>query len=101
MNGLSFSSQPTSGQYIQRHRHAGRRRRQLILDIIGAVPANGSAFTLTTGGAVVNWLPANPGEANLAVTQSVDARAGGGRHAAELRDHGHQRRSSRGRQRRR
>ena len=34
------------------------------------MPADGSAFTLTTGGAVVNWL-GNAGEANLAVTQTV------------------------------
>ena len=36
----------------------------------GAVPADGSAFTLEAGGAEVNWL-GNPGEANLAVTQTV------------------------------
>ena len=42
----------------------------LILDILGAVPADGSAFTGISGGAIVNWIP-NPGEANLAVTQTV------------------------------
>ena len=35
-----------------------------------AVPADGSAATSTNGGAVVNWL-SDPGDANLAVTQSV------------------------------
>ena len=68
INGVSFSTQPTSGQYIQANdtplRAGADPRRE------GAVPADGSAFTLTTGGAVVNWL-GNPGEANLAVTQTV------------------------------
>ena len=37
---------------------------------MGAVPADGSADTQTLGGAIVNWV-FNPGEANLAVVQSV------------------------------
>ena len=70
MNGLSFSTQPTSGQYIRATDTLDAGAALLILDVIGAVPADGSAFTLTTGGADVNWL-GNPGEANLAVTQTV------------------------------
>ena len=41
-----------------------------MLDVLGAVPADGSADTQTLGGAIVNWV-FNPGEANLAVVQSV------------------------------
>ena len=91
MNGLSFSTQPTSGQYL-RVNDTLPAGPALILDVIGAVPADGAAFTLTTGGAVVNWL-GNPGEANLAVTPDGGAGAGRGRHAADLRHHRHQRRS--------
>ena len=69
MNGLSFSSQPTSGQYVSAT-DTQPGGALLILDVTGAVPADGSAFTLETGGAEVNWL-GNPGEANLAVTQTV------------------------------
>ena len=70
MNGLSFSTQPTTGQYVQandtldagptldpRHHRRGA----------GAMARRSRR---TSGGAVVNWLP-NPGEANLAVTQTV------------------------------
>ena len=69
MNGVSFSTLPTTGQYVQANDtlDAGP---VLILDIIGAVPADGSAHTSTSGGAIVNWIP-NPGDANLAVTQTV------------------------------
>ena len=69
MNGLSFSSMPTTGLFVQANDtlDAGPT---LILDILGAVPGDGSAFTATAGGAIVNWIP-NAGEANLAVTQTV------------------------------
>src|SRR6185503_17872548 len=69
MNGLSFSSTPTTGQLVQANDtlDAGPT---LILDILGSVPGDGTTHTATSGGAVVNWLP-NPGEANLAVTQNV------------------------------
>ena len=69
MNGLSFASQPTSGQYISAT-DTQPGGALLIIDVTGAVPADGSAFTLEAGGAEVNWL-GNPGEANLAVTQTV------------------------------
>ena len=91
MNGCRFSTQPTSGQYMQANDTLSDGP-TLILDVLGAVPADGSAFTATTGGAIVNWL-ANPGEANLAVTQTRGAGAGGGGHAAHLHDHRDQRRS--------
>jgi uncharacterized repeat protein (TIGR01451 family) len=69
MNGLTFSTQPTSGQYIRANDTSGAAP-LLILDVFGAVPSDGTAFTLTGGGAAVNWL-GNVGEANLAVTQTV------------------------------
>ncbi|HEU4891732.1 MAG TPA: FG-GAP-like repeat-containing protein [Vicinamibacterales bacterium] len=69
MNGLSFSNTPVTGLFVQANDTLGAGP-TLILDILGAVPADGTAFTGTGGGAIVNWL-ANPGEANLAVTQTV------------------------------
>ena len=70
MNGLSFSTSRPSGQYI-RPTTRSTPAPPLILDVLGAVPADGiGVHRCTSGGAVVNWL-ANPGEANLAVTQTV------------------------------
>ncbi len=69
MNGVSFSNTPVTGLFVQASDtlDAGPT---LILDILGAVPSDGTAFTGTSGGAIVNWIP-KPGEANLAVTQTV------------------------------
>ena len=70
MNGVSFSTVPTTGRLIQANDTAAANPNALVLDVFGAVPANGAANTETSGGAVVNWL-SNPGDANLAVFQSV------------------------------
>ena len=70
MSGVSFSTVPTTGRLIQANDTAAANPNTLVLDVLGAVPANGAANTETSGGAVVNWL-SNPGDANLAVFQSV------------------------------
>ena len=67
--GLSFSTNPTTGRLILANDTADDAN-TLVLDVLGAVPADGSADTQTLGGAIVNWV-FNPGEANLAVVQSV------------------------------
>src|SRR6185503_6811725 len=64
MTGVSFSGTPTTGLFVQASDTLAAGS-TLILDILGAVPGNGAAFTGTSGGAIVNWIP-NPGEANLA-----------------------------------
>ena len=58
MNGVSFSTTPTTGLFVQANDTLGAGP-TLILDILGAVPADGSEFTGTSGGAIVNWIP-NP-----------------------------------------
>ena len=67
--GISFSTNPTTGRLILANDTVADAN-TLVLDIFGAVPADGSADTQTLGGAIVNWV-FNPGEANLAVVQSV------------------------------
>ncbi len=69
MNGVSFSTVPTTGQLVLANDTVADAN-VLVLDIFGGVPSDGSANTQTIGGAVVNWI-ANPGDANLAVLQSV------------------------------
>jgi uncharacterized repeat protein (TIGR01451 family) len=69
MLGLSFSTNPTTGRLILANDTVANAN-TLVLDVMGAVPADGSTDTQTLGGAIVNWV-FNPGEANLAVVQSV------------------------------
>ena len=92
--GLSFSTIPTTGRLILANDTLADAK-QLVLNIFGAVPADGSADTQTPGGAIVNWL-FNPGEANLAVDAERVADSGRSRHAADLHHQGHQRRTGRG-----
>ena len=67
--GVSFSTNPTTGRLILANDTVVDGN-TLVLDLFGAVPADGSADTQTLGGAIVNWV-FNPGEANLSVNQSV------------------------------
>jgi uncharacterized repeat protein (TIGR01451 family) len=67
--GLSFSTNPSTGRLILANDTASGPN-TLVIDVFGGVPADGSADTETLGGAIVNWV-SNPGEANLAVVQSV------------------------------
>ncbi len=68
-NGLSFLTIPTSGRYIHAADTAADAQ-VLTIDVVNAVPADGSAFTTTAGGAAVNWIT-TAGTANLSVTQSA------------------------------
>jgi len=53
MNGISFSTLPTTGLFVQASDTLGAGP-LLILDVLGAVPADGSAFTATSGGGQVS-----------------------------------------------
>ena len=91
MNGLSFSSQPTSGQYISAT-DTQPGGALLILDVTGAVPADGSAFTLDDG-----WgrgqLARQSGRGQPRGDADRGSGAGAGGHPTDLSDYGDQRRS--------
>ena len=71
MTALSFSTVPAGGGRLVQASDTNAAANTLILDIFGAVPADGSTATATNGGAIVNWLVNDVEDANLAVVQSV------------------------------
>jgi len=62
--GLRFLSVPSTGFYVSATDLAPADGDVLTIDLVGSTPGDGSARTLTAGGAVVNW----PGEAGGDVT---------------------------------
>ena len=84
--GISFSTNPTTGRLILAN-DTQADANTLVLDLFGAVPADGSADTQTVGGAIVNWL-FNPGEANLVSRAKRGADSGGGGNPADVHDQG-------------
>jgi Tol biopolymer transport system component/alpha-tubulin suppressor-like RCC1 family protein len=56
--GLRFLTPPATGVYISATDAAPADGTILTIDLINPEPADGSAYTTTAGGAVVNWVPA-------------------------------------------
>lgn len=54
--GLSFLTTPTTGAYVNATDVAPADGNILTIDLAGSQPADGSAQTVTAGGAVVNWV---------------------------------------------
>jgi hypothetical protein len=56
-NNIKFTTIPTSGAYVRATDTAPSDGNVLTINLVNATPSNGSAATVTSGGAVVNWLP--------------------------------------------
>lgn len=53
--GLRFLTTPTTGAFVHATDAAPADGQVLTIDLAGSTPADGSAQTLTSGGAIVNW----------------------------------------------
>ncbi|MDH5235579.1 MAG: hypothetical protein OEW77_11520, partial [Gemmatimonadota bacterium] len=56
--GVRFLTAPTTGAYVSATDAAATDGQVLTITLAGSTPADGSAKTLTSGGAVVNWTAA-------------------------------------------